>query len=315
MKGMFKRSSKPITQIEASFRHPSSPDLAALGSGEDQIRRPRKVSLLKSPDHQFFCAVRSQWDWVLEELCQHANDAYNTQSNITKSDEPPKRKLTAVGSAAELPSGRLLSLGVPEKVPGGVESSPDSSTNLDARVRNRRRPPKSATTPGSFTLCVEVVCNHDIPGQLIKYSDMKDNRQWTLQAFHGTSEAFDGLDDKDEFVRTLKRCRCEHLELSPPSQLINWDVTKEECRNLVGDALPVLLGNDQAKKTNSDASSAPRVAVLKEPMGSKGNGIFFVKDADEIHEIIEGNRKKAVDEPGFLDQLIAQKGRIPSWGT
>jgi carbamoylphosphate synthase large subunit len=77
--------------------------------------------------------------------------------------------------------------------------------------------------------------------------------------------------------------------------------------NLVGDSMPTLLSND-----NQDTSK--RIAVLKEPMGKSGAGVFFVHDAQEIHEIIESNRKKAVEEPGFLDELIAQKGRIPSWG-
>eukprot|EP00339_Tiarina_fusa_P028620 CAMPEP_0117020124 /NCGR_PEP_ID=MMETSP0472-20121206/15338_1 /TAXON_ID=693140 ORGANISM="Tiarina fusus, Strain LIS" /NCGR_SAMPLE_ID=MMETSP0472 /ASSEMBLY_ACC=CAM_ASM_000603 /LENGTH=126 /DNA_ID=CAMNT_0004725247 /DNA_START=16 /DNA_END=396 /DNA_ORIENTATION=+ len=101
----------------------------------------------------------------------------------------------------------------------------------------------------------------------------------------------------------MQRCRCENLELSPPSRLINWDVTKEECMNLVGESLPSLLGNKNKEK----------VAVLKEPMGSSGTGVFFVSNAHEIHEIIEEHRKRAQNEPDFLDNLIAAKGRIPSW--
>ncbi len=61
------------------------------------------------------------------------------------------------------------------------------------------------------------------------------------------------------------------------------------------------------------APASARIAVLKEPMGSRGTGVFFVKDADEIHKIIEEHRQRAVSEQGFLDNLIAQKGRIPSW--
>jgi hypothetical protein len=48
-------------------------------------------------------------------------------------------------------------------------------------------------------------------------------------------------------------------------------------------------------------------------MGSRGTGVFFVRDSDEIHAIIEKNRKEATSEEGFLDKLIAEKGRIPSW--
>ena len=126
-----------------------------------------------------------------------------------------------------------------------------------------------------------------------------------IRCSHGSSEAFSGLDDKDELVRTFQRCRCEELEITPPSRLISWDVTKEECSNLVGQKMPVLASSKGTEDT---------VAVLKEPMGSRGTGIFFVKDADEIHEIIERHRKQAVEEPNFLDNLISAKGRIPSWG-
>lgn len=64
-------------------------------------------------------------------------------------------------------------------------------------------------------------------------------------------------------------------------------------------------------EANSPGSA--HIAVLKEPMGSRGTGVFFVKDADEIHAIIEEHRQRAISEEGFLDDLIAQKGRIPSW--
>lgn len=59
--------------------------------------------------------------------------------------------------------------------------------------------------------------------------------------------------------------------------------------------------------------ASTRIAVLKEPMGSRGTGVFFVRDADEIHKIIEEHRQRAVSEQGFLDNLIEKKGRIPSW--
>lgn len=123
-------------------------------------------------------------------------------------------------------------------------------------------------------------------------------------AVHGTSSALDGLEDKDELLRTMQRCRCDHLMLSPPSVLINWDVSHEECANVVGKDLPKLDEN-----TDSEI-----YAVLKEPMGSQGKGIYFVKTIDEIHEIINDHRKRAKAEPDFLDNLIAVKGRIPSWG-
>jgi len=123
-------------------------------------------------------------------------------------------------------------------------------------------------------------------------------------AVHGTSSALDGLEDKDELVRTLQRCRCDHLNISPPSVLISWDVSHEECLNVVGKEMPKLEQN----------KSSPTYAVLKEPMGSQGKGIYFVEGAEEIHKIIDEHRQRALTEPDFLDNLIEVKGRIPSWG-
>jgi hypothetical protein len=180
--------------------------------------------------------------------------------------------LSIVGDLTELPSAGLG----------------DATTDLTppASTPSRRRRKKA---PSACPLRVEV----------------KSEEGRLLCASHGSSEAFDGLEDKDELFRTLQRCRCDHLELSPPSRLINWDVTKDECRNVVGDKMPALGG------TKDDGET---VAVLKEPMGSRGTGIFFVRNAEEIHEIIDEHKKRAMSKPGFLDDLIASKGRIPSWG-
>jgi hypothetical protein len=187
--------------------------------------------------------------------------------------------LKEMETAADLPTGKMMA----SQVAGDDGPSPNTPS-----ARGRRR--KKLNDPSTLRI--------EIP-------DFGDHLT-VLEAVHGTSEAFDGLEDKDELVRTLQRCRCEHLELSPPSRLINWDATKEECKNLVGDSLPRLLRNDK--------NEGQRIAVLKEPMGSGGEGVFFVKDAEEIGDIIESHRKRANDTPEVLDNLIAQKGRIPSWG-
>lgn len=198
--------------------------------------------------------------------------------------------ITRVDAARDLPSGKLASV---------AKLATASHPNNSRTFRRRNQKNNTATTDTNCTLRVEIISNTNT---------QKDNsRPWILRAFHCTSQAFDGLDDKDELARTLKRCRCEDMDISPPSQLINWDVTKEECKNLVGDSLPSLLDETEI------APASTRIAVLKEPMGSRGTGVFFVRDADEIHTIIEEHRQRAVSEDGFLDNLIAQKGRIPSW--
>jgi hypothetical protein len=194
----------------------------------------------------------------------------------------------------------------------GISNSGNNVGRPKAMSSASRRATSSARrikpTASLQTLRIDVVTNHQSFQQSLELpmdNRLKNRRTWSLQSFHGTSEAFDGLEDKDEFVRTLQRCRCEHLELSPPSVLINWDASAQECRNLVGDNMPTLLGNE--KYTSS-------IGVLKEPMGKSGAGVFFVHNADEIHELMDRNRKRAVEEPGLLDELIAEKGRIPSWG-
>lgn len=182
--------------------------------------------------------------------------------------------MTEVTDPVDLPSRALM----------GTDEEETSDT---PRPRRRRGPQRKRNSPSALKIDI---CDR-VSGSL-------------LHAFHGISAALEGLEDKDELVRTMSRCRCEEKLISPPSVLINWDVTQEECLNIVGRDLPVLEGNDLPEK----------YVVLKEPMGSQGQGIFFVKTAEEIHKVIEEQRQAAVKEPGFLDNLIAAKGRIPSWG-
>lgn len=209
-----------------------------------------------------YYVVRHPWQWVMDDLASGVN-------------------MKPVENPTSLPTGLLVAQ--QEQQQEGTTSSPSSARRYGRRTPRGR--PKGSQGRGSLRL--EVVDNASGQVEL---------------AVHGTSACFEGLGDKDELVRTIQRCRCEHLNLSPPSILIQWDATKDECLNILGGKLPVLKGNK---------SSA--VAVLKEPMGSQGKGIYFVRGAEEIYEIIEDNHRRAKEEPGLLDNLIDQKGRIPSW--
>lgn len=194
-----------------------------------------------------------------------------------------KERMTEVESAADLPSAKLAKLDENEN---GIIDTPSATPATRAR-RRQRSTARRANGPSALK---------------IEVSNPKTGA--IVMAVHGTSSALDGIEDKDEMVRTQQRCRCEHLNLSPKSILINWDVTREECVNVVGTELPVLESN----------KSEEVFAVLKEPMGSQGKGIYFVRDADEIHRIVNDHRQRALQEPMFLDNLITAKGRIPSWG-
>ena len=161
---------------------------------------------------------------------------------------------------------------------------------MTPRIRGGRRQARRNKTDVPATLRIEVV-------------DRKTGR--VVVAWHGTSSAFDGLEDKDALVRTIQRCRVPESQISPASVLITWDVSLEECRNVIGKRLPTLESNTEEHP----------FAVLKEPMGSQGKGIYFVRDVDEIHQIVDQHHQRARAEPEVLEALIAAKNRIPSWGT
>ena len=190
--------------------------------------------------------------------------------------------MTEVEKSADLPSAKIIAQ-------NGAANNGEQAAPLprSASARRRQRLAKERRAGAPSTLRLEKINTKNDAIEI---------------AVHGTSAALDSLEDKDELVRTIQRCRCEHLQLSPPAVLINWDVSKDECKRVLGDSLPVLPGN------------SGRYAVLKEPMGSRGEGVFFVKDAEEIHKIVSEHRQRAQKEPGFLDKLISAKGRIPSWG-
>jgi len=161
-----------------------------------------------------------------------------------------------------------------------------SASLLQAHVDETPRRRKQRAVPPPCTLRLELL---DTEGQLIS------------PAFFGCSCALDGLEDKDELVRTFQRCRADHLQFSPPSVLIKWDVQESECHNMLKE-LPAL----------SEVTS--KFAVLKEPMGSRGEGIYFVQSVEEMYRIIKEHRDRALHEgDDFLDNVMAHKGRIPSW--
>ncbi|CAB9521751.1 expressed unknown protein [Seminavis robusta] len=215
--------------------------------------------------------VRDPWQWVISAI------ATESMTSVEKFSDLPSAKLATNGSPAAVQQHQ------PQEAPQQMMSGNPLRAS-SARRRQKMAKERRAALPAT-----------------LRWEKINAKTGDIATAVHGTSSALDSLEDKDELVRTIQRCRCEHLNLSPPSVLINWDVSEEECKRVLGDALPVLPGNPAT------------YAVLKEPMGSRGEGVFFVKDAEEIHKIISEHRQRAQKEPGFLDKLIAAKGRIPSW--
>jgi hypothetical protein len=178
----------------------------------------------------------------------------------------------------------MVYVDVPKNLPSGSLTQKITVTATPNTVRRRAAVVKKGPTPCTLKL------------ELVKHQKL-------LQALHGTSAALDGLDDKDELVRTMQRCRCEHLNIGPPSILIKWDISRTELGNYVPQ-LPVLPGNE-----------SHNMAVLKAPMGSRGDGIYFCESADDAFTHIERHRQQALAEPDFLENIMDQKGRMPAWGT
>ena len=115
------------------------------------------------------------------------------------------KNLSVVEKSNELPTAVWQA-----KNGGGELPKPAAATRSRSTGRRKKGP------PGPCSLQIEI----------------QNSDEEIIDAVHGTSEAFDGLEDKDELVRTTQRCRCEQLELTPPSRLITWDATKEECKNV-----------------------------------------------------------------------------------
>jgi hypothetical protein len=225
------------------------------------------IDVWKNPeDYAMQCVVYQPWAWVMEKV--------------------QTKDMKVIAEVTDLPLAKLQH----EQQAAAAQTAATAETPRQRRHRSnamRGRP------------------KHEVPAVLrMEVVDPKTNQ--VIVAWHGTSSAFDGLEDKDALVRTIQRCRVEALQLSPPSVLINWDVSLEECRNVIGTKLPTIASN----KDEEDSY----YAVLKEPMGSQGKGIYFVKDVDEIHQIIDEHHQRANTEPEVLEGLIAAKGRIPSWG-
>jgi hypothetical protein len=233
--------------------------------------------------------ARSPWQWVMKEVVQHTSI-----KEVAAVGDLPTQQKRQEAMASNSVHGTPASTLSPASGNVAVGLTPLSSISA-SRLRRRQRSRGGGRVPTSLTASTLKLEIASSTGEV-------------LFAVHGTSRALDGLEDKDELVRTIQRCRCEHLALSPPSLLINWDVTKEECVNVIGPKLPTLDPNANG------AVASNIVAVLKEPLGSQGQGIYFVSSIDQIHSIIHENRERANMEPGLLDDLISRKGRIPSWG-
>ena len=172
------------------------------------------VHVWKNPDHyKIVYVVSQQWKWIMDRCKTDAMESLSEDS------------------AESLPLQQL-------------QQQQQQSNNQTTTATPK---PTAAFTPRQRRARQTMRAKHTIPATLrIEVVDPHDGS--VVVAWHGTSSAFDGLEDKDALVRTIQRCRVEELQLSPPSVLINWDVSLEECRNVVGATLPSIM--DGSKNCN-----------------------------------------------------------------
>jgi len=215
--------------------------------------------------------VRSPWQWVMDELIKETT---TTTTKTTTTEKKTKDDKSI--SISIIPMTRVSSR---QELPSSQLPDPPSSKSKKLRDAH---------------LCLD----------LLQHEGDKTLR--LVQSHHGISAALDGLEDKDELVRTFQRCRIDHLEYAPPSILLRWDTTLQECQNIiVNGTLPTL------NSTTTEEIPTTVFAVLKEPLSKKGEGIHFVRNVQEIHTVLEQHRQTKGDD--FLTEVMEQKGRIPMW--
>lgn len=104
-----------------------------------------------------------------------------------------------------------------------------------------------------------------------------------------TSRCLEFLDPKDALYRELLQCGMQNS--MPRTQLLDWDSTQEG----VAVSLPTIP------------------ALLKAPLGSGGDSLYYVNDKNDVLAVIKEHATKAASVPGFIDSLIEQYGKVPQW--
>ena len=107
-----------------------------------------------------------------------------------------------------------------------------------------------------------------------------------IQALWITSPLFEEIDAKDQLYAIFN----EYRSAMPPTLLLPWDLSDES----------LIEWNDYP-------------ALLKAPLGSGGNSLYFVNSPKDVISIVKSHAHQAASIPQFLDSLRMQYHRIPSW--
>ena len=277
-----------------------------------------------------YYVVASPWTWVIDECVKHQRKNYQKHPSegdfvgSTSLARLDRYEMKQVSSLSQLPSSKTYKDGMPR--------------------RGRRR--------GPCTLRIEIVIPESmdcrqydsdisttIPLKNEKQSPIRgtdDTNYKILLSSHGILPILDDLDDKDSLVRTIhnkkqianihasnqqRKQHCfkrsdDFYDFHPKSILLDWDISSEDCAKRIQPMFPYLC-REFSTKTEimlASSSSSSSVAILKTPLGSRGEGVFFVSTFSEVYDLIQSHQQRAKQETGFLDMLYCWKGRIPSWG-
>ena len=113
--------------------------------------------------------------------------------------------------------------------------------------------------------------------------------------FMGNSVVLNTVADKDTLVSTLAKYSFSTQDLLyyiPESILIPFDVL--------------------ATNFSAPLPALPSVpCLLKMPMGSSGDGVYYISTPSELLPIIQQNYQAAIAEKGFLESLVQSRGTVP----
>jgi len=261
----------------------------------------------KKMEDEIVYTIRSPWQWCLErigdiEISSHSN-AHLELINI---NQRSPYKMRMVSHFSLLPS----------------QSYRDNDSSINLNVSNKA---KVRRAPQPCTLRFEVAT-----------IDPLNHIHHVIFASHGISRVLDGCNDKDELVRTIfyassqnkeiigQMCIMDHLAtglfisdgICPRSALIAFDASYAQIVETTASYFPALVNLDIHCESDEGvyAHEHHPVAVLKSPLGSRGDGVFFVSSVQDMWDIIHGHYKRALQEPSvFLDTIFQEKGRFPAW--
>lgn len=237
------------------------------------------VNRPSSPSHPPKCTNRLQWtsqtawQWVFQTAIDARVRSRSSSTTLPPSSDGGEGVAAPIEEEEWIRAGRVSELPSFQKMQRHNTSSSSSQTTNQTKQR-RTRP---------NTNCLLRVERDD--GDLIVW-------------FGGN--AFDHLGDKDLLCELCNHPSANLDSLVPPTTLVPWDSESVEDYPL-------------PQSPHNPNEPTPMRVVLKPPLGCQGAGIEFHHDPEEILAVVRRDAAAARKEPGFLDEIRASKGRVPSW--